>query len=56
MASATRGAERAHFDQQPLDARAMIAACVEAYALTRDARAGTGMHAAALTGCTIGTI
>jgi hypothetical protein len=33
----TRGAERAHFDQQPLEAHAMIAACVEAYALTRDA-------------------
>src|SRR6202795_4111787 len=33
----TRGAERAHFDQQPLEVHAMIAACVEAYALTRDA-------------------
>jgi hypothetical protein len=39
----TRGAERAHFDQQPLEAHAMIAACVEAYALTRDA----GWHRAA---------
>ena len=34
--SRTRGGERAHFDQQPLEAHAMIAACVEAYALTRD--------------------
>jgi len=33
----TRGTPRAHFDQQPLEAHAMIAACVEAYALTRDA-------------------
>jgi glycosyltransferase involved in cell wall biosynthesis len=32
-----RGEERAHFDQQPVEAHAMIAACVEAYALTRDA-------------------
>jgi glycosyltransferase involved in cell wall biosynthesis len=32
-----RGAERAHFDQQPVEAHAMIAACVEAYALTLDA-------------------
>jgi hypothetical protein len=39
----TRGAERAYFDQQPLEAHAMIAACVEAYALTRD----TSRHRAA---------
>jgi glycosyltransferase involved in cell wall biosynthesis len=39
----TRGAERAYFDQQPLEAHAMIAACVEAYALTREA----GWHRAA---------
>jgi glycosyltransferase involved in cell wall biosynthesis len=32
-----RGEERARFDQQPVEAHAMIAACVEAYALTRDA-------------------
>jgi glycosyltransferase involved in cell wall biosynthesis len=32
----TRGRERARFDQQPLESYAMIAACVEAYALTRD--------------------
>ncbi len=33
----TRGGERARFDQQPLEAYAMIAACVEAYSVTRDA-------------------
>ena len=32
-----RGNERARFDQQPLEAHAMISACLEAYALTRDA-------------------
>jgi glycosyltransferase involved in cell wall biosynthesis len=32
----TRGNERARFDQQPLEAHAMISACLEAYALTRD--------------------
>jgi hypothetical protein len=32
----TRGNERARFDQQPLEAYAMIAACVEAYSITRD--------------------
>jgi hypothetical protein len=31
-----RGNECARFDQQPLEAYAMIAACVEAYSLTRD--------------------
>jgi hypothetical protein len=32
----THGTEYARFDQQPLEAYAMIAACVEAYALTGD--------------------
>ena len=32
----TRGGERARFDQQPLEACAMISATIEAYALTRD--------------------
>ena len=32
----TRGNECARFDQQPLEAYAMIAACVEAYSLTSD--------------------
>ncbi len=32
----TRGTEYARFDQQPLEAHAMISACLEAYALTRD--------------------
>jgi glycosyltransferase involved in cell wall biosynthesis len=32
----TRGNECVRFDQQPLEAYAMIAACVEAYSLTRD--------------------
>jgi glycosyltransferase involved in cell wall biosynthesis len=31
-----RGGERARFDQQPLEAHAMIAACLEAFAVTRD--------------------
>ncbi len=31
-----RGGERARFDQQPLEAHAMISACLEAHALTRD--------------------
>jgi glycosyltransferase involved in cell wall biosynthesis len=33
----TRGTAYARFDQQPLEAHAMISACLEAYALTRDA-------------------
>src|SRR5258708_28087085 len=32
----TRGGERARFDQQPLEAHAMISACLEAFAITRD--------------------
>ncbi len=32
----TRGGERARFDQQPLEAHAMVSACLEAYAVTRD--------------------
>jgi glycosyltransferase involved in cell wall biosynthesis len=32
----TRGNERARFDQQPVEAHAMISACVEAYSLTQD--------------------
>ena len=32
----TLGSERARFDQQPLEAHAMIAACMEAYSLTHD--------------------
>ncbi len=32
----TRGGERARFDQQPLEAHAMVSACLEAYAATRD--------------------
>ena len=32
----TRGTKCARFDQQPLEAYAMISACVEAYSLTRD--------------------
>jgi hypothetical protein len=32
----TRGNGRARFDQQPVEAHAMISACMEAYALTRD--------------------
>jgi hypothetical protein len=31
-----RGGERARFDQQPLEAHAMVSACLEAYAVTRD--------------------
>jgi hypothetical protein len=31
-----RGGERARFDQQPLEAHAMISACLEAFAVTRD--------------------
>jgi hypothetical protein len=34
----TRGTEPARFDQQPVEAHAMISACVEAYSLTRDAK------------------
>jgi hypothetical protein len=32
----TRGGERARFDQQPLEAHAMVSACLEAWAVTRD--------------------
>jgi hypothetical protein len=32
----TRGGERARFDQQPLEAHAMVSACLEAYSVTRD--------------------
>jgi hypothetical protein len=32
----TRGGERARFDQQPLEAHAMISACFEAHSITRD--------------------
>ena len=32
----TRGNARARFDQQPIEAHAMISACVEAYSLTHD--------------------
>src|SRR6202012_4847762 len=31
-----RGGERARFDQQPLEAYAMVSACLEAFAVTRD--------------------
>jgi len=31
-----RGTERARFDQQPLEAHAMVSACLEAYGVTRD--------------------
>lgn len=31
-----RGGEKARFDQQPLEAHAMVSACLEAFALTRD--------------------
>ncbi len=31
-----RGGEKARFDQQPLEAHAMISACLEAYSVTRD--------------------
>lgn len=34
----TRGGERARFDQQPVEAHAMIVACREAYRLTKDER------------------
>jgi hypothetical protein len=33
-----RGGERAHFDQQPVEAQAMISACLEAYRSTGDER------------------
>jgi glycosyltransferase involved in cell wall biosynthesis len=33
-----RGGERARFDQQPIEARAMVSACLEAYRSTRDER------------------
>jgi len=32
----TRGSKRARFDQQPLEAHAMVSACLEAFAATRD--------------------
>ncbi len=32
-----RGEQPAHFDQQPLEANAMVSACLEAYRVTRDA-------------------
>ena len=32
-----RGGEKARFDQQPLEAHAMVSACLEAFAVTRDA-------------------
>jgi len=32
----SQGGQRARFDQQPLEAHAMISACLEAYAVTRD--------------------
>ena len=32
----TRGGEKARFDQQPLEAHAMISACLEAYSVTQD--------------------
>jgi glycosyltransferase involved in cell wall biosynthesis len=32
----TRGGEKARFDQQPLEAHAMVSACLEAFAATRD--------------------
>ena len=35
-----RDGERAHFDQQPLEAHAMISACVEAFLITRDPQWG----------------
>jgi hypothetical protein len=31
-----RGGERAHFDQQPIEAQAMVSACLEAYRTTAD--------------------
>jgi glycosyltransferase involved in cell wall biosynthesis len=31
-----RGGEKARFDQQPLEAHAMVSACLEAYSVTRD--------------------
>jgi glycosyltransferase involved in cell wall biosynthesis len=33
-----RGAEKARFDQQPIEAQAMVSACLEAYRLTMDMR------------------
>jgi glycosyltransferase involved in cell wall biosynthesis len=33
-----KGGERARFDQQPVEAQAMISACLEAYRITRDKR------------------
>jgi hypothetical protein len=32
----TRGGEKARFDQQPLEAHAMLSACLEAFAATQD--------------------
>jgi hypothetical protein len=31
-----RGGKKARFDQQPLEAHAMVSACLEAFAVTRD--------------------
>jgi len=33
-----RGGQMAHFDQQPIEAQAMVAACLEAYRMTREPR------------------
>ena len=33
-----RGGERARFDQQPVEAQAMVSACLEAYRITNDTR------------------
>ena len=33
-----RGGERARFDQQPVEAQAMVSACLEAYRITEDTR------------------
>ena len=33
-----RGGERARFDQQPVEAQAMVSACLEAYRITGDKR------------------
>jgi hypothetical protein len=51
----TRGNECARFDQQPLEAYAMIAACVEAYSLTRNST-WHRLHVAASNGSSVATI
>jgi hypothetical protein len=43
-----RGGERARFDQQPVEAQAMVSACLEAHRMTGD-RTGTKKRCA-LTG------